>query len=986
MQALFTNPLTMVAGAALVSSPIIIHLINRMRFRRVQWAAMEFILKAQKRMKRKLIIEQLILLLLRCLLVLLVALLLSRFKWFSPLDNQEVRSTLHVVLLDDSPSMADFAGPDARSAFDVGKSIVWDKIAPAAAQSNTPQSMEVLRLSDLHKPNPDEATREKRPEVPNAISYEKLNTAQVEKLKSGFGDMQPSAMRGSLVKGLETAEEVFADKADAETLRVIHVVTDLRAIDWAQDGEALKAKIGALTASGVKVHLIDTAPPNRRKTDRTPRASDNAAIVEFRPLTRVAARYQPVEFEIRVKNFGSGELSNIGLKFFLNGKGSVITSREIASLPPGQERREVVQVQFSQVATPDKPLDRFNVVTAALSFPEDGGLLADNFRHSVIEVEEQRKVLVIEGRKDLRGQPEGDGFYLRKLFTGPLGGIKWEDGDLLDLEKKDLRQYACIYLLNVRDVSPEGAAKLEAFVKDGGGLSVFLGPNVDSKKYNTTLYRDGEGVFPVPLPDKPTDLDPEAFAKRLKQRSDELTKWVLVRDPAAKQHPAIAGLYTNERGQAIKDNEIEKFFPFIKIDRYWPVPRLGKWTTDPAVRELYCGANERPISSYQDQTDRLIRDIERTLGEAKFQRYRPYFQQEQRDAAGQIQPALLRKIELAVAGFDPLTNKQEEVHIARLGRYFDELLRDQINYGDDAEAPIREFWATCEPDLRARTQQLRDQVKFGDPLYLVKQYGAGRVAAVMTTSGDAWNDWPSGFGGASWVAVMTEMYKYLSAGKPVENRVLGAPLSASFDPSRHRPGTTPSASRFLITADASKVDKAGDIALVFKDLETQQVENRETAFHLNFTRSNEPGVYLFAFPPIPGEKGQDPNGAMDAYDVAGFAVNMDADHEGQLQRASWDDVVQLAPGIGSEKEKIHSPDDSSWVESLKQEKDDLSTRRWLFLVIVLVLAAEQAMAVRLSHHARSEDLELHSPTAAAAFAKGAPPMTTEAAPEPAQAV
>ena len=83
MEALFTNPLTMLAGAALVSSPIIIHLINRMRFRRIRWAAMEFLLKAQKRMRRKLIIEQLILLLLRCLLVALVGLLLARFKWFS---------------------------------------------------------------------------------------------------------------------------------------------------------------------------------------------------------------------------------------------------------------------------------------------------------------------------------------------------------------------------------------------------------------------------------------------------------------------------------------------------------------------------------------------------------------------------------------------------------------------------------------------------------------------------------------------------------------------------------------------------------------------------------------------------------------------------------------------------------------------------------------------------------------------------------------
>ena len=39
MLSVFLNPYTMVAGAALVGSPIIIHLINRMRYRRVKWAA-----------------------------------------------------------------------------------------------------------------------------------------------------------------------------------------------------------------------------------------------------------------------------------------------------------------------------------------------------------------------------------------------------------------------------------------------------------------------------------------------------------------------------------------------------------------------------------------------------------------------------------------------------------------------------------------------------------------------------------------------------------------------------------------------------------------------------------------------------------------------------------------------------------------------------------------------------------------------------------
>src|SRR5271169_4822914 len=69
------------AGAA-VSIPIIIHLLNRKRFKVVTWAAMRFLLAAQKKNSRRMRLEQLILLAVRCLLVLLlVAAMISVTPW-----------------------------------------------------------------------------------------------------------------------------------------------------------------------------------------------------------------------------------------------------------------------------------------------------------------------------------------------------------------------------------------------------------------------------------------------------------------------------------------------------------------------------------------------------------------------------------------------------------------------------------------------------------------------------------------------------------------------------------------------------------------------------------------------------------------------------------------------------------------------------------------------------------------------------------------
>ena len=137
MLSAFLNPWTFLAGAALVSTPIIIHLINRIRFRRVKWAAMEFLLKAQKKMRRKKILEQLLLLFLRCLLVFLAGVLFARFIGCESGKGKESRPTTHLVILDDTPSMGDaWTGENGETtSFKEAKRLIHQRIMPAASEA-----------------------------------------------------------------------------------------------------------------------------------------------------------------------------------------------------------------------------------------------------------------------------------------------------------------------------------------------------------------------------------------------------------------------------------------------------------------------------------------------------------------------------------------------------------------------------------------------------------------------------------------------------------------------------------------------------------------------------------------------------------------------------------------------------------------------------------------------------------------------------------
>src|SRR5437899_1733119 len=149
MYELFLNPANMVIGGALISSPIIIHLINRMRFKRLRWAAMEFLLKSQKRNRRRLIIEQLLLLALRCLLVAMVGLLVLRFVGFSFAMFQST-PILHVVLIDDTLSMRDqWREEDVeKNSYRVALAEI-EKILTGVSQSSGTARVQMLQLSRL---------------------------------------------------------------------------------------------------------------------------------------------------------------------------------------------------------------------------------------------------------------------------------------------------------------------------------------------------------------------------------------------------------------------------------------------------------------------------------------------------------------------------------------------------------------------------------------------------------------------------------------------------------------------------------------------------------------------------------------------------------------------------------------------------------------------------------------------------------------------
>jgi hypothetical protein len=752
-------------------------------------------------------------------------------------------------------------------------------------------------------------------------------------MKTYLGGFRPVSVRTTLLTALKAARDAFPADAGNETGRVIHLVSDFRSADWQSEGPTVTELAKEMTAAGTKVHFVDVAHPYRKVETKALPYHDNVGIVEFRPTKPAVARGEPVEFVLRVQNFGNSELKDVQVSIRVNGdenKGGRRVS--IPTLPGNQDRTVKVEILPDRVGTAEKPLERFSLVTAVMETPEPGGIAADNLRHAVVEVREKLTFLVVEGRPSLKDKREGDGFYLKTIFGSVLGGYAWDHKQVRDLETIDLSKYSCVFLLNVPQVTDAANKALDQYLRDGGGVGVFLGPDVRAAEYNKTLYADAAGWFPVPLPEKPVDALPEE--QQLLRRFN-MQKKIVLRDRGLKTHPAISGLYTDDRGLPSKDDEeLEKYFRFVSVNQHWPIRRLGKWRDDKSIVELYCLPNEQPVGNY----DGAVQAIETKLPieDPKFEK------------AKVVLAKIKDELRKARSGSEPLF---------KLATLLDRFLADTRGEGDADEAILREFWANAETaDLRAEVTRLRDSTKYGDPLYFARQYGRGRVTVITTTAGEQWTDWASvPPGNVSFGPMMKELATYLSGGGTEENRSVGETFAVAVPNTKYRAAV----SRSFVGHDPEKAAKGGPDAAPIVDLGSQTMEAAKLdQFSLNFSETAKPGGYLLGLTQLRTQGGD----TVDAPEYRAAAFNIDARREGDLRRTGSDDLAQYAPGAG-----VHSPAETEWLEGLKNKSKDLSEYGSLFLVLLLLLIFEQALAVKLSYHGAAEDLATMAPSAAAAM-------------------
>ncbi|MEX0713224.1 MAG: BatA domain-containing protein [Pirellulales bacterium] len=458
----FVNP-ALLWGLLILAVPVLIHLINLLRHRRVPWAAMEFLLASQRKNSTWIRLKELLLLLTRMAAIAAIVLLLAQPRWQHRLSSLfGGQRTHHVVLLDDSFSMSDRWAD--TSAFDQAIRVV-QRIGEQASGEPGAQSFTLLRFSQAGA-----GASDSRPDFLKAS----IDTRFGSQLKEALARMRPSQMAvgpGEAVKAFEQ----LAGPADDED-RVVYLVSDFRAADWDQPGELAKA-LARLDQSRAALRLIDCvdmARPNLAITDLAPQPGTQAAGV-------------PLAMAVTVKNFGSDAVR--GVSVLLEEDGRPRGAVEIDHVAPGESETRRFAVFFSTAGD--------HVVAASL---ESDAVEIDNALYCLVDLPPAVPVLLVDGAA---GTPHGR-FLAAALAPGGAvnTGINPRIEPPAYLNNNPLDKFQAVYLLDVPRLDQPAIDALEAYVRGGGGLGVFLGDNVRAVFYNEKLHRGGQGLLPMPLASK----------------------------------------------------------------------------------------------------------------------------------------------------------------------------------------------------------------------------------------------------------------------------------------------------------------------------------------------------------------------------------------------------------------------------------------------------------------------------------------------------
>ena len=434
-------------GLVAAAVPVVIHLLNRRRVKKVKFSSLEFLEEVNRQRMRRLNLNRILILILRTLAVLMIVIAFARPTLRSGLLFAGAVPKNVIICLDNSYSMG--VNQETGTAFDAAKKISKDIIDEAANNDE----INVVLFSKTAEPALEKGTRN-RGVIKGAIDRAKVSN-------------QTTSLHGAMDRALALVKESDVDGGE------IYVVSDFR---YSADSTIVDE---SKTPANVRIYFVPAY-----KGD-----ADNVSLDRVAVPRKLLRPGEVVKVGVTASNYAKETPANVSLELVVEGDRK---AEQVVEIAPGASQTVTFPLSLS------KP-GRYH----ARASKNHDRLPVDDDRYFLIEVSNTIPVTIVGG--GARTMPGGaassaenmpPGFYIEKALN-PRGTADNEFNVTSitedDVTASSLPANGVVVWVSPQKMEPRRMTLLERYVRRGGGLLVFLG-NADRTVVDEPSFRALVGI------------------------------------------------------------------------------------------------------------------------------------------------------------------------------------------------------------------------------------------------------------------------------------------------------------------------------------------------------------------------------------------------------------------------------------------------------------------------------------------------------------
>jgi hypothetical protein len=570
---------TIVAGVVAVAVPIIIHLLNRRRFKIVVWAAMRFLLNAQKQTTRKMRLEQLILLMVRCTALLLVVLAMASITpWAQAFwddlfgaggggGKRRAARIYKVIVVDGSLSMSAKAA-GGKTCFDNARALALQ----IAKDSPAGDGLSVVLMKDTPSW-----------EVAGPAHNPRRVAKVLQNLRPAHGNADVPATLNAVAAKVAEAHGRF-DACE------VYFLTDLQRNTWLRS---------PVRSTNSKDTTPEPQPQEKAAFERIQEHAktffvdvgrdgvNNLAVTNVTVSTgrgdQILLSGQEAIVQAAVHNFGSEPRANLRVELLVGRAAAKAGDDPLKLSVVRAEHIDVRAGQQSNVSFTHRFPEAGTYVVQVRIEPDD--LPVDDSRSLVVTVRDRIPVLIVDDSPDrelIKERTARDTEVLRernrlkeadcvrlalnptpdRAITTVTPAFPEVVADLARVSDDQLAGYDCVFLCDVTQLRAGDVHRLRTHLRRGGGLVFSLGKGVAGERlqniggqaikmdsllatYNRLLFEEGRELLPAQLEGLRT-----APAKAL---------FTLNYDPNALDEPPLYAFGKTDRASTLRSAPFYKY-------------------------------------------------------------------------------------------------------------------------------------------------------------------------------------------------------------------------------------------------------------------------------------------------------------------------------------------------------------------------------------------------------------------------------------------